>query len=201
MLQTLLEQLLQNSGLELIAVALAVLYLLLAVKENLYCWHAAFFSTLIFLYLFWQVQLYMESALQVFYLFMAIYGWWQWRRIHADDKQLKIQRWSRSRHGLIIGAVLVLSGASGLSLTHYTNAQLPYLDAFTTWDSIAATYMVTQKVLENWAYWLMIDTVSIYLYLDRALYFTALLFLIYILIIGYGWYRWQQRYAQQAVAP
>ena len=57
MLQTLIDQFLQNSGLELLAVVLAVAYLLLAVKENDYCWHAAFFSTLIFLYLFWQVRL------------------------------------------------------------------------------------------------------------------------------------------------
>ncbi|MDA9297569.1 nicotinamide riboside transporter PnuC [Pseudomonadales bacterium] len=200
MLQTLLDQFLQNSGLELLAVVLAVAYLLLAVKENHYCWHAAFFSTLIFLYLFWQVRLYMESALQIFYLAMAVYGWQQWRQVTDNKPRLAIQRWSWQRHGLVACCVLVLSGISGLLLSHYTDAQLPYLDAFTTWASIVTTYMVTQKVLENWAYWLLIDSVSIYLYLDRALYFTALLFLIYILIIAYGWSTWQQRYSQQSVA-
>ena len=197
MLQTLLDQFLQNSGLELLAVVLAVAYLLLAVKENDYCWHAAFFSTLIFLYLFWQVRLYMESALQIFYLAMAVYGWQQWRQETDNKPRLAIQRWSWLRHGLVVSCVLLLSGISGLLLSHYTDAQLPYLDAFTTWASIVTTYMVTQKVLENWAYWLLIDSVSIYLYLDRALYFTALLFLIYILIIAYGWSTWQQRYSQQ----
>ena len=60
--------------------------------------------------------------------------------------------------------------------------------------------MVTRKILENWIYWLVIDTVSIYLYLDRALYFTTLLFGIYILIIGFGWYTWRQRFQQQTQA-
>ncbi|MEJ6593035.1 MAG: nicotinamide mononucleotide transporter family protein, partial [SAR86 cluster bacterium] len=141
MLQTLLDQFLQNSGLELLAVVLAVAYLLLAVKENNYCWHAAFFSTLIFFYLFWQVRLYMESALQIFYLAMAVYGWQQWRQVTDNKPRLAIQRWSWQRHGLVACCVLVLSGVSGLLLSHYTDAQLPYLDAFTTWASIVTTYM------------------------------------------------------------
>ncbi|MFT7469822.1 MAG: nicotinamide mononucleotide transporter [Candidatus Pseudothioglobus sp.] len=82
-------------------------------------------------------------------------------------------------------------------MERYTDAQSPYLDAFTTWASVVTTYMVTRKVLENWAYWLLIDSLSIYLYLDRALYFTSLLFAVYIIIIFFGWYRWQQRYHQQ----
>ncbi|MFT6038135.1 MAG: nicotinamide mononucleotide transporter [Candidatus Azotimanducaceae bacterium] len=198
MLQIFLQQLAQSSGLELIAVLLAVAYLLLAVREDPRCWYAAFASTLIFLVLFWQVKLYMESVLQVYYLGMAVYGWYQWRR--PDDGLVSpIQRWHWSRHGIVIFAVASLSMLSGFLLERYTDAQSPYLDAFTTWASIVTTYMVTRKILENWAYWLLIDMLSIYLYLDRGLYFTSLLFAVYIVIIFFGWYRWQQRYLQQGI--
>ncbi|MFT5794101.1 MAG: nicotinamide mononucleotide transporter [Candidatus Azotimanducaceae bacterium] len=197
MLQIFLDQLAQSSGLELVAVLLAVAYLLLAVREDPRCWYAAFASTMIFLVLFWQVKLYMESVLQVYYLGMAVYGWYQWRQPNDGQAPASIQTWPWSRHALVILAVAGLSALSGFLLERYTDAQSPYLDAFTTWASVVTTYMVTRKVLENWAYWLLIDSLSIYLYLDRALYFTSLLFAVYIIIIFFGWYRWQQRYHQQ----
>ena len=73
------DQLLASSAWELTAALLAVAYLALVIRENIWCWYAAFASISIFLVIFWQVQLYMESGLQVFYLAMAVYGCWQWR--------------------------------------------------------------------------------------------------------------------------
>ena len=200
MLATLYQQFQQHNGLELAAVLLAVAYLLLAVREHRWCWYAAFASTLIFLQILWDVRLYMESVLQVYYLAMAAYGWWLWRQPNDNTKALLISTWPWQRHVLVVGSILLLAWITGVLLAAYTDARLPYIDAFTTWASIVSTYMVTRKILENWIYWLVIDTVSIYLYLDRALYFTALLFGIYILIIGFGWYTWRQRFQQQTQA-
>ena len=88
---------------------------------------------------------------------------------------------------------------SGLLLQQGTDARLPFLDSFTTWASVVTTFMVARKILENWIYWLVIDSVSIFLYLDRELYFTALLFVIYILIIFFGWFAWLKSYRQSLV--
>ena len=79
-------------GWEALAVFLGILYLLLAMREKISCWYAAFVSTLIFLFLFWDVNLLMESALQVYYLGMAVYGWWQWQHGGAGDSALLISR-------------------------------------------------------------------------------------------------------------
>jgi len=76
---------------------------------------------------------------------------------------------------------------------------LPYLDSFTTWASVVTTFMVARKILENWFYWLVIDSVSIYLYFDRELYFTSLLFAIYIVIIFFGWFAWNRSYRQREI--
>jgi nicotinamide mononucleotide transporter len=180
--------------LELTAVVLGVAYLLLAVRESLWCWYAAFISTAIFLLLFWDVGLLMESALQVYYLAMAVYGWWQWQQGSGAQAELAISRWGVRQHLISLAAILLASAASGALLQHYTGAALPYLDSFTTWGSILTTWMVARKILENWLYWLVIDSVSIYLYLDRALYLTALLFALYLVIVLFGYRKWLQHY-------
>jgi len=179
---------------EAVAVTLGVAYLLLAVRESLWCWYAAFVSTGIFLVLYWRVDLPMQSALQVYYLIMAVYGWRQWQRGGAGHAPLAISRWYTRQHLAALAAVLLASAASGALLQHYTDAALPYLDSFTTWGSVLATWMVARKILENWLYWLVIDSVSIYLYLDRALYLTAGLFALYLVIVLFGYRRWLLHY-------
>lgn len=179
-----------------LAVLLGIAYLLLAARESLWCWYAAFVSTAIFLVLFWRVRLYLEAALQVYYLAMAVYGWWQWRRPRADDGSaaLPISRFSLQAHGVAIGGVLVASAVSGWLLARYTDAALPYLDAFTTWGSVVTTWMVARKILENWLYWIVIDSAAIVLYLDRGLYLTAALFAAYVVIAAIGFMAWRRHY-------
>ncbi len=190
----LLAALVAMSPWELAAVALGIAYLLLAMRESLWCWYAAFVSTAIFLVLFWQVGLLMESALQVYYLAMAVYGWWQWQHGSGGSDELAITRWGTRQHLLTTGAVLALSALSGTFLHQYSTAALPYLDSFTTWGAIVTTWMVARKILENWLYWLVIDGVSIHLYLDRGLYLTALLFAAYLVIAIFGFRQWLHHY-------
>ena len=198
-INTIAHQLLQNSLLELAAVIFAVAYLVLAVKENSLCWYAAGISTLIFLFIFWDVKLYMESGLQIYYLAMAFYGWYQWRGANRETANLRVSKWRAKQHVIALALIATLTFISGSLLNSGTDANLPYLDSFTTWASVVTTFMVTRKILENWFYWLVIDSVSIYLYLDRELYFTSLLFAIYIVIIFFGWFAWKRSYRQREI--
>jgi len=177
---------------ELFAVVLAVAYLVLAIRQNIWCWAAAFVSTAIYLVLMYHASLYMESALQVFYLGMAVYGWYQWRHGPGLDHSLPVSRWSPQWHVGAIVAVLVATLISGRVLSEYSEAALPYIDSFTTWGAIVATFMVARKVLENWLYWFVIDSVSIYLYVNRELYLTALLFAGYLVLIVIGYLSWRK---------
>ena len=184
----------QMSAVEVAAVLLGIAYLLLAMRESLWCWYAAFLSTSLFLYLFWQVGLVMESALQVYYLAMAVYGWWHWRHGGKDTGTLDISSWGLRQHLAAVAGVSIATLASGYLLSQHTQAALPYLDSFTTWGSILTTWMVARKILENWLYWLVIDGASIYLYIDRELYLTALLFVAYLVIVIFGYLRWLRHY-------
>jgi nicotinamide mononucleotide transporter len=176
---------------EAIAVALGVAYVFLAAKENVLCWPAALVSTAIFSWLFWDVSLLMESALNIYYLAMAIYGWWSWTSTSQHRSQ-QIHSWSLKKHAVCICLILILALTSGLLLSHYTQAALPFLDSITTWAAVITTYMVAQKILENWLYWVVIDAISIYLYIDRELYLTAMLFAAYVVIAIYGWHSWKK---------
>ena len=184
-------------GWELVAVILALAYVLLAMKERIECWYAALGSTSIYIFLFWDVNLLMESALQLYYLAMAVYGWWQWRNLQQQDNQAQISTWSLSRHSIVIGSVLVLACVSGYLLSENTTAAWPYIDSFTTWSAVVTTYMVARKVLENWLYWVVVNSVSIFLYLDKGLYLTAILFMLYVIIAICGFFQWLSRYRQQ----
>jgi len=182
-----------NQLLEILGVILAVAYLLLAAKENIWCWLCAFISSAIYVYLFWQVGLLMESMLNVFYISMALAGWLQWR--YGGDKHggLSIKTLRAWQHGLILLLILLLAWLNGWYMQNYTAAAWPYVDSFTTWASILTTFMVIYKILENWIYWFVIDALSIYLYLDRGLYLTVLLFLIYLVIVVFGFISWRNR--------
>lgn len=183
--------------LELLAVALAVLYLLLAIRQNIWCWAAAAVSTGLYLFIMYHARLYMESALQVFYLAMAVYGWYQWRRGGADHTGVQVTTWPWRFHLLAASMVFALVFASGFLLERYSDAALPFADAFTTWAAVVATWMVARKILENWIYWFVIDSVSVYLYLSRELYFTAALFVAYLVMIVFGYRSWRRSMLEQ----
>ena len=194
-LQTALNAAQSMSPWEVTAVVFALAYVLLAVKENVLCWLFAFLSTAIYTALFWNVSLLMESALNVYYMAMAVYGWYQWTRggSNGDDHPhaLPVQTMSLNQHALVIGAIVVFSLVSGYLLSEHSSAARPYVDSFTTWASVVTTYLVARKFLQNWLYWIVIDTVSIFLYIDRGLNLTALLFVAYVVIAMAGYFKWR----------
>ena len=180
-------------NIESLAVIFAIIYLILAAKEDVKCWYAAIISSILYIYIMYDADLIMESMLQIFYVLMAVYGWLQWNNIVDKKIKLKIKSWRKINHIYAILLIIVLSIISGMLLQKYTEAALPFMDAFTTWGAIISTYMVAKKILENWIYWFVIDSISIYLYVSRELYLTAILFLIYLIIIFFGYKSWKKK--------
>jgi nicotinamide mononucleotide transporter len=183
------------------AAVLAIAYLLLAAREHIACWLCAFVSTAIYTALFWHVSLLMDSALNIYYMAMAGFGWYQWRHGSASGGQLAISTWPVRRHLLVIGTVIALALITGKTLSVYTAAAWPYVDSLTTWGAVITTYMVARKVLENWLYWFVLDAISIPLYIERGLHVTAALFAIYLVIVVIGFFSWQRQYLAAHHAP
>lgn len=184
--------------LEVIAVVAAIAYLLLAIRQNIWCWLGAAISTAIYVYLFFGARLYMESALNLFYFAMAIYGWSVWYFGRTGDEELPVSVWGRRVHGIAIMSIVAASIVSGYLLARYSDAVYPYIDSLTTWGAIWATFLVARKVLENWWYWLVIDAASVVIYWSRDLQLTALLFVVYVVMIPFGLIAWRRSWREQA---
>jgi len=180
------------SAWEITAVVLALAYLVLAIRESIACWPAAILSTSIYIVLMYKAGLYMQSALQLFYIAMAVYGWYNWRRGRGPEQKLAVSSWPLNRHAAPLVLIFLLTLASGFALSRYSNSAMPLIDSFTTWGAIVTTWMVAKKIIQNWYYWFVIDSVSVYLYASHGLWLTALLFTLYLVLVVVGYRQWRK---------
>jgi nicotinamide mononucleotide transporter len=197
LLARLIEQAQAYSTLEIVAVILAIAYLLLAIRQNIWCWLCAGISTSIYVWLFFGARLYMESVLNGFYFVMAIYGWYVWTSGRSGGHERPVVLWPLQTHAAAIVVVLAVSAVNGYLLNEYTDAAFPYIDSLTTWSAIWATFLVARKVLENWWYWLAIDIASVFIYWARDLQLTSLLFVVYVVMIPFGLVSWTRSIREQ----
>lgn len=185
--------------LELVAMLLALAYVVLAAIGSIWCWPAAFISTILYTYIFYDVLLLMDSALNIYYMFMAVYGYWVWQKnisanSHKKNKTINIVSWHYSFHIKACTILSLLSLVLGYVMANFTPADFPYLDTFTTVFAVFATYLVAKKVLENWLYWVVIDVISIYLYIEKGLIPTVVLFTFNVAIALWGYISWRNKY-------
>lgn len=190
---------------EWLAVITSLLYVILAARQNMWCWPAAIVSTAIYTVIFYDVYLWMDSLLQVYYIGMAIFGWYSWQHRSntstptennktTNKESLAIQSWALITHTKAIVILTAISLIVGWLMASFTPADFPYLDALTTVFAVFSTYLVAKKVLENWLYWVAIDALSIYLYISKGLQPTAMLFILYTFIAIFGYFQWQKSF-------
>lgn len=188
---------------EVIAVLCNVIYVILAARENIWCWLFGIVGSGISIALFVSAKLYAEAVLFVFYVVMGIYGWILWRRNQVahtagtESVEFRIQLWPWTRHISLIMAGLLMAAGVGLLLKNYTDAQFPLLDSFTTIFSILTTWMTAKKLLENWIYWIVLNSVSVFLYFSRDLQLYAMLSVVYVAMAVYGFVTWRSDYLKQ----
>ena len=183
----------QMSSWEITAALLGVVYVILAAKESLWTWVFGFFSTLIYTIIFWEGALVSSSLLNFYYMLMAVYGFYAWRK-GKENEELKISTYSFLNNVKFIATGLLFSLIIGYVSTTYTDAKLAYMDAFVLVFSVIATWMLTQKILENWLYWLLIDSVAIVLYWNTGYLATVMLFMVYIVLGIYAYFIWKNEF-------
>ena len=194
-LSQLVEQIVATSLAEWLAVVLAIAYVLLAARQSAWCWLAALTSTAIYTWLFWQVALPFQSALNLFYMVMAVYGYWQWHHKPGEDKS--VQSWPFSWHVLaVFGLTAVAVGLGKLAATQF-NSEYLWLDAAINVFSVATTFMVAHKILQNWIYWFVINTAAVFLYWQSGLILSACLFIGYVGFSVYGYNQWKQEWSER----
>ena len=202
MLQEIIQALQQMSGWEITAALIGVAYIVLAAKESQWCWLFALLSTLIYTALFWDGQLPMQALLNAYYVAMAVYGFWLWRKQATQVQGTQTQSLSVStlrwrQHALFIVVGVVLSSLVSLYLQKTGQSQSPQLDAYTTVFSVMNTWLMAKKVLENWLYWVVIDAAATVLYFQTSYYATMLLFVLNTIMAIAGYMAWVKLHKQQ----
>ncbi len=182
---------------EILGAIIALIYLYFSVNKLIWLWPFGMLSSLIYTWVFFHSRLYADMSLQVYYFLVSIYGWYYWSKkgLKNDKSELPIARLRPGLFYSLLFLIFILTVSSGYFLKNYADSSLPYWDAFTTSASIVATWMLARKILENWLFWIIIDMVSMFMYVYKELYATAGLFLIYSVIAYFGYLKWKKDWA------
>lgn len=192
-LENILAAFTMMSGWEIIAALFGIFYVILAAKESLWAWFFAFFGTLIYTILFWEGALVSSSLLNFYYMIMAIYGFILWRG-GKEQEPLRISTYTGRQHSQVIVGGILAGVLLGYLSDTYLHAHFAYLDALVMVFSVIATWMLANKILENWLYWMVIDIAATFLYFQSQYYATVVLFAVYIVLAVYGFLAWRKEY-------
>lgn len=179
--------------LQWLAVAFALAYIYFAAKDDIICWLFGILSSGLWAYVSWfQYQLLYDSALNLFYVGMGVVGWTSWRAGNRSGAPKTISILPLKRHITIIALGVLVSGAAAYIAIYYTEASLPFWDALTTVFSVIATFLLIEKRLHHWTYWIIIDAIYIGIYTHRGAYLFAALFVVYTVVSVVGLFRWSK---------
>ena len=184
---------LQANWIELAGSVLSIIYLYLSIKQRVSLWIFGFLCSLLYAIVFFQSKFYADMSLQFYYLGVSVLGWISWRAGKPENrKELPVKRTTPLSGAIILVIALVLYFLYYFILSEYTDSPLPKADAFTTALSIVATWMLARKMIEHWWLWIIVDSVSAGLYFYKALYPTAILFVIYTVMAIIGYRQWKK---------
>jgi nicotinamide mononucleotide transporter len=168
----------------------------LAVKENIWNWPIGIANNITFAILFWSKALYANMALQGVFLMISAYGWYEWLYGGERHTKLRVGRVSTRMAAAVVALSIPATFILTMQLRNVSGAA-PLLDAVTTVMSLAAQFLLSRKILENWYVWIAVDLVYLVLFTYRQLYLTSLLYLIFLMMCIAGARAWRASLAKQ----
>ena len=180
--------------LELIAVITGLLYVLFAIKENILLWLFGIISSGLYVWIFFHSGIFAYAILYVYYVLIGFFGWYNWLRKPegTNDKVLAVKEASKTKRLTCILLTFILSAPMYFILKRYTTSDMALTDALLTSGGMIATWMLTQKLIEQWLFWIVIDLASMGAMVYKELYPSALLFLVYTLLAVKGYLEWRK---------
>lgn len=179
---------------EILAVLFGIVSVYLSTREHIWSWPTALVNVGLYFVVFFEAKLYADMGLQVVYFALSLYGWYEWLYGGENRTVLHVSRTPRS-----LGIKLVLIGVAsaailGTALARFTDAALPYLDSATTSTSLVAQWMMTRKIVENWAVWAVVDVVYVGMFIFKKLYLTAGLYAVFLVLAIMGYRQWKRTF-------
>ena len=179
--------------LELFAFLFGVTCVYLNTKENVWGWPIGIIGVSLYIPIFWEGRLYGDFILHIIYAVLGAYGWYNWLYGNKEKKALPITYSSHQELGLLLLIGVIATLLFGYYLDNYvTSAAYPYWDATTTVFSLIAQYQLTQKKIENWLVWIVVDLLCIGIYYFKGYYLSSVLYTIYTALAVMGYLQWKQ---------
>lgn len=174
------------------AVVFGLICVWLTVRQNIWCWPTGLVQVALYIFIFYQVKLYSDLILHLVYVGLQIYGWYHW--LHGGKNRAPLPVSTLGSRSRIAWPLLVIAGTSGWGylMANFTDAAVPYGDAFTTVASLIAQWLMVRKRLESWLFWIAVDVVAIGIYWHKSLYLTSGLYAVFLVLATIGWFEWRK---------
>lgn len=186
----------QAHGLDIFTTVLGLIYILLEYKASIWLWLVGIIMPALDIILYWQHGLYGDSAMAVYYMLAAVYGWivWRWFSKKDNKKQKSESGISAMPIKTYLPAFLFFAFAWAVTywvLAAYTNSTVPLLDSFTNALSFVGLWALAKKYIEQWFFWIIVDVIACYLYIIKGIPFKAFLYGLYVVIAVAGYFKWR----------
>jgi len=177
---------------EIVAAIFGVISVFLSVRQNIWSWPTALINVALFFVLFFKSGLYSDMGLQVVYFGLSLYGWYEWLYGGANRTELRVSQTPAKVYAILAAIGVVFWFALAQITRRLPGTALPYLDAALTTGSLAAQWMMTRKLLENWAFWIILDVVYVGMFIFKGLYLTAANYGVYLVLAVMGHIAWRR---------
>ncbi|MCL4483149.1 MAG: nicotinamide riboside transporter PnuC [Bacteroidetes bacterium] len=174
------------------------LYLGFSIRQHFLTWPVGLLNALFYIVVFFTSKIYADMSLQFYYVAISIYGWWCWLHGSATGDTLQVTRTAHVLWLKLMAVSILLFIGIAFVLVRFTDSPVPYWDALTTALSIVATWMLARKKIEHWLMWVVVDAISIGLFIVKGLYPTTLLFFVYTILAVYGYFEWKKELDTEA---
>jgi nicotinamide mononucleotide transporter len=188
-----------TSWAEFLGFVTGVLTVWLVARQHLWNWPISVANVILLGLVFLAVGLYADATLQILYVALGLYGWWQWLYGGAGRTRLTVRRTDRAEWAALIGCGIAATAVLTVVLTTWTNSTVPFWDALTTALSLMATYGQTRKLVESWWLWIVVDLIYVPLYVHKGLYLTGALYVIFLALCVSGLLAWRRDLAARPV--
>jgi nicotinamide mononucleotide transporter len=181
--------------LELFGAVFGFLAVYFTIKQNIWCWYFGLIQVILYCFVFYTAKLYSDMILHFIYIFLQVYGWYNWKYGGSNQSALRVTLVTNATFW--IGLSVVASLFLGYSMQSKTDASYPYADAFIMVASLVAQYLMIKKVVASWLFWIVVDVVGITIYCYKGLYFTTVLYVLFLIMAIIGYLEWKKAYNEE----
>jgi nicotinamide mononucleotide transporter len=184
-----------DTTIEIFGAVFGFLAVYFTIRQSIWCWYFGLVQVMLYCFVFFTAKLYSDMILHVIYIFLQVFGWYNWKYGGSNQSTLRITLVTNATFW--IGLTVLTSLLLGYIMQTKTDASYPYEDAFITVASLVAQYLMIKKVLASWLFWIIVDVVGITIYCYKGLYFTTVLYVLFLIMAIIGYLEWKKAYNEE----